>query len=128
MGFTSNELREFEKRTFTPGIDMTLQNYSYNVRWKHQFNEHIEWVSGTQGMFQSNINGYNEIIEILIEDAKFSDLGTFSLLKGNYKLWNIQAGVRYDQRSIKTANTVDGFDDTFNLVVNMSDDLEIPAE
>ena len=114
LGFTSNELKEFEKRTFTPGIDMTLQNYSYNLRWKHQFNENVEWISGTQGMFQSNTNGYNNIIEILIEDAKFSDLGAFSLLKGNYKLWNIQAGVRYDQRSITTADIVDGFDDTFN--------------
>ena len=81
LGFTSNELKEFEKRTFTPGIDMTLQNYSYNLRWKHQFNENVEWISGTQGMFQSNTNGYNDIIEILIEDAKFSDLGAFSLLK-----------------------------------------------
>ena len=48
LGFTSNELKEFEKRTFTPGIDMTLQNYSYNLFWKHQFNENVEWISGTK--------------------------------------------------------------------------------
>ena len=91
---------------------MTLQNYSYNLRWKHQLNEKFEIVSGSQGMLQSNTNGYNDIIEILIEDATFSDLGAFSLLKGNFNLWNIQAGARYDQRSIITTNS-DGFDDTF---------------
>ena len=112
LGYTSNSLREFEKRTFTPGIDMTLQNYSYNLRWKHQLNEKFEIVSGSQGMLQSNTNGYNDIIEILIEDATFSDLGAFSLLKGSFNLWNIQAGARYDQRSIITTNS-DGFDDTF---------------
>ena len=91
---------------------MTLQNYSYNLRWKHQLNEKFEIVSGSQGMLQSNTNGYNDIIEILIEDATFSDLGAFSLIKGNFNLWNIQAGARYDQRSIITTNS-DGFDDTF---------------
>ena len=91
---------------------MTLQNYSYNLRWKHQLSEKFEIVSGSQGMLQSNTNGYNDIIEILIEDATFSDLGAFSLLKGNFNLWNIQAGARYDQRSIITTNS-DGFDDTF---------------
>ena len=31
LGFTSNELREFGEKVFTPGIDMTLQNSSYNI-------------------------------------------------------------------------------------------------
>ena len=50
-------------------------------------------------------------IEILVPDAKFSDLGAFSLLKGSFNLWNIQAGTRYDQRSIITKFF--GFDKTF---------------
>ena len=47
------------KKFFTPGIDMLLQNYSYNVTWKHNFNENFDLVSGTQGMSQNNTNGYN---------------------------------------------------------------------
>ena len=52
LGFTSNELREFGEKVFTPGIDMTLQNSSYNIRWKHHFNKHFDLVSGSQAMLQ----------------------------------------------------------------------------
>ena len=113
LGFTSNELKEFGEKVSVPGIDMTLQNTSYNVRWKHQFNENFEVVSGSQGMLQNNTNGeFAE--EILVQDANFNDIGAFSLLKGNFNLWNIQAGARYDQRSITTVNLNDGFDDRFS--------------
>ena len=115
IGFTSNELKEYGEKVSVPGIDMTLQNTSYNVRWKHQFNENFELVSGSQGMSQNNTNGeFAE--EILVQDANFTDIGAFSLLKGNFNLWNIQAGARYDQRSITTVNLNDGFDDKFSGV------------
>ena len=112
LGFTSNELKEYGEKVSVAGIDMTLQNTSYNVRWKHHFNKHFEIVSGSQGMLQSNTNGqYAE--EILVPDANFTDLGAFSLIKGTFNLWNIQAGARYDQRSI-TEITSSGFDKIFN--------------
>ncbi len=114
LGFTSNELKEFGEKFFTPGIDMTLQNSSYNVRWKHEFNKHFEIVSGSQGMLQSNTNG-DKAEEILVPNANFTDLGAFTLLKGTFKLWNIQAGARYDQRSITTKKTTNGsFDKVFS--------------
>ena len=112
LGFTSNELKEYGEKVSVAGIDMTLQNTSYNFRWKHHFNKHFEIVSGSQGMLQSNLNGqYAE--EILVPDANFTDLGAFSLLKGTFNLWNIQAGARYDQRSIKEIAS-GGFNTTFN--------------
>jgi len=115
LGFTSNELKEYGEKVSVPGIDMTLQNTSYNIRWKHHFNENFEVVSGSQGMLQNNTNGeFAE--EILVQDANFTDIGAFSLLKGNFNLWNIQAGARYDQRSITTVNLNDGFDDRFSGV------------
>ena len=83
LGFTSNELKEFGEKVFTPGIDMTLQNYSFNVRWKHHFNDHFEIISGSQGMFQSNSNG-PKAEEILVPNAGFNDLGAFSLFKGTF--------------------------------------------
>ena len=113
IGFTSNELKEYGEKVTVAGIDMTLQNYSYNLRWKHQFNKHFELVSGSQGMFQSNTNGrYAE--EVLVPNADFVDLGAFSLLKGTFNIWNIQAGARYDQRSVTTLESVDPFAKTFS--------------
>ena len=115
LGFTSNELKEYGEKVSVAGIDMTLQNTSYNVRWKHNFNKHFEIVSGSQGMLQSNTNGqYAE--EILVPDANFNDLGAFSLLKGTFNLWNIQAGARYDQRRVKTKEVIGGFDKGFSGV------------
>ncbi|MDG2369187.1 MAG: TonB-dependent receptor [Flavobacteriales bacterium] len=115
LGFTYNELKEYGEKVTVPGVDMTLQNYSYNLRWKHQFNKHFELVSGSQGMFQSNTNGrYAE--EVLVPNADFVDLGAFSLIKGTFNIWNIQAGARYDQRSITTLESVDPFAKTFSGV------------
>jgi iron complex outermembrane receptor protein len=66
-------------------------------------------------MFQSNTNGrYAE--EVLVPNADFVDLGAFSLIKGTFNIWNIQAGARYDQRSITTLESVDPFAKTFSGV------------
>ena len=114
LGFTSNDLKEFGEKVFTPGIDMTLQNYSYNVRWKHHFNKYFDIVSGSQGMLQSNANG-ERAEEILVPNANFNDLGAYTLMKGTFNLWNIQAGARYDQRSISEIS-VGGFDKSYSGV------------
>ena len=115
IGFTSNELKEFGEKISIAGIDMTLQNFSHNIRWKHHFNKHFEIVSGTQGMLQSNKNDDNAE-EILVPNSNFNDFGAYSLLKGTFNLWNIQAGARYDQRSITTQKVIGGFDKIFNGV------------
>ena len=115
LGFTSNELKEYGEKVSVAGIDMTLQNTSYNVSWKHHFNKHFEIVSGSQGMFQSNTNG-QKAEEILVPNSNFNDFGAYTLLKGTFNLWNVQAGARYDQRSITTKEVLDGFDKSFNGV------------
>ncbi len=115
IGFTSNELKEYGEKVSVAGIDMTLQNFSHNIRWKHHFNKHFEIVSGTQGMLQSNTNDENAE-EILVPNSNFNDFGAYSLLKGTFNLWNIQAGARYDQRSITTKKVIGGFGKTFSGV------------
>ena len=115
LGFTSNDLKEFGEKLFTPGIDMTLQNTSYNVRWKHNFNKYFDIVTGSQCMFQNNTNG-QKAEEILIPNSNFNDFGFYTLLKGNFNLWNIQTGARYDQRIVTTKELVGSFDKSFNGV------------
>ena len=113
LGFTSNDLKEFGEKLFTPGIDMTLQNTSYNVRWKHNFNKYFDIVSGSQGMFQNNTNG-QKAEEILVPNSNFIDFGAYTLLKSTFNLWNIQIGTRYDQRSVTTKEVLDVFDKSFS--------------
>ena len=113
LGFTSNDLKEFGEKLFTPGIDMTLQNTSYNVRWKHNFNKYFDIVSGSQGMFQNNTNG-QKAEEILVPNSNFIDFGAYTLLKSTFNLWNIQIGARYDQRSVTTKEVLDVFDKSFS--------------
>ena len=113
LGFTSNDLKEFGEKLFTPGIDMTLQNTSYNVRWKHNFNKYFDVVSGSQGMFQNNTNG-QKAEEILVPNSNFNDFGAYTLLKSTFNLWNIQLGARYDQRSVTTKEVVNVFDKSFS--------------
>ena len=66
-------------------------------------------------MLQSNKNDDNAE-EILVPNSNFNDFGAYSLLKGTFNLWNIQAGARYDQRSITTQKVIGGFDKIFNGV------------
>ena len=113
LGFTSNDLKEFGEKLFTPGIDMTLQNTTYNVRWKHNFNKYFDIVSGSQGMFQNNTNG-QKAEEILVPNSNFNDFGAYTLLKSTFNLWNIQLGARYDQRSVTTKEVSDVFDKSFS--------------
>lgn len=108
LGFTSNGLQEYE-RIYSPELNMNLQNYSYNFKWKHKLNKQFEIISGSQGMMQSSINGAAS--DTLITDTDYTDLGAYSILKGTFGIWNIQAGARYDQRNIKTFESIDPFSD-----------------
>ncbi len=112
LGFTSNQLKEFEEKVSIPEIDLTLRNYIYNFRWNHQINEHFELISGSQGMMQHNFNE-PDAEEVLIPNTNFYDLGAYSLIRGNFELWNLQAGARYDQRNVSAYDVVDPYQNNF---------------
>ena len=112
IGFTSNGLKELEK-VFTPEIDMTLQNYSYNFKWKHKINNIFEFVSGSQGLMQSNSNDLSAE-QVLVADANFLDFGAYTSLIGTLNQWNLQLGARYDQRNVKTLENINQFSKRFN--------------
>ncbi|TNE53404.1 MAG: TonB-dependent receptor [Bacteroidetes bacterium] len=119
-GFTSNELREHDEKYTLPSIHLRLLNNLYHFRWKHQFNENMNLISGVQGMFQFNRN-IDHPEDTLIPNAQTIDNGIYTIL--NYRLgkWNYQGGIRYDLRNIQTLHEFKGKEaiqknfDGFNL-------------
>ena len=92
---------------------MTLQNYSYNFKWKHKINNIFEFVSGFQGLMQSDSNDLSAE-QVLVADANFYDFGAYTSLIGNLNQWNLQVGTRYDQRNVITFENIDPFSKNFN--------------
>jgi iron complex outermembrane receptor protein len=98
-GHTINNLKEFEEKNTIPGIDMTLNSTTMNVRYAHKFSPRLEWITGAQGMYQLNSNGA-KAEEILIPNAITSDLGVYSIFYVGNKKFKLQTGVRADYRQI----------------------------
>ena len=91
---------EEEHHEEEPALRLKLKTFNYNVKYHlPKFKNGIESILGVQGMNQSNTNLGEEI---LIPNAKINDIGVF--YTGN-KQWgnsSLQAGVRFDTRSLKT--------------------------
>ncbi len=109
VGYIFNDRNEFEEHhdddshhdeEEEPALRLKLKTFNYNVKYHlPTFKNGIESILGLQGMSQSNKNLGEEL---LIPNAKINDIGMFYTI---HKLWNtssIQAGVRFDARSLKT--------------------------
>lgn len=99
LGNTNNRLQEFEEKVTIPGLDMKLNSTTANVRYKYHLTEHLDWLTGFQGMYQLNSNDPGAE-ETLIPDATTTDAGVYTILYWNTKKWKAQAGVRADYRKI----------------------------
>ena len=98
LGYTFNDRSEFEEAE-QAALQMKLKTFSYNVKYHLPKIMEIETIFGVQGLSQTNKN-FGE--EILIPNAKINDFGAF--LTSNYQ-WNknsVQAGIRFDNRSVNT--------------------------
>ncbi len=103
LGWTRNYRREFEDDTQLPALGLLLNTISYNMKWHPTVkSEHISVIAGTQGMIQSNANDGEEV---LIPDASIADIGLFGLGSIAYDRWQLQAGLRWDNRRIHTFTT-----------------------
>ncbi|MCB9197390.1 MAG: TonB-dependent receptor [Flavobacteriales bacterium] len=103
-GFTSNRLQEFEEKFTQSSLDMTLNNYTYNVYWEKSINNKINLIIGSQCMNQTIQNARNAE-EKIIPNAHIGDLGAYLLFQGNIAKWNYQMGGRFDQRVLETSST-----------------------
>lgn len=101
LGNTSNRLTEFDEKVTIPGIDMTLNTSTYNLRYKKNIREKIYIISGFQGMYQFNENG-SKASERLLPNSTLNDNGVYTLLHSEIANWELQAGIRFDNRRISS--------------------------
>ncbi|MFP5470836.1 MAG: TonB-dependent receptor plug domain-containing protein, partial [Bacteroidia bacterium] len=106
-GYTSNNIIEHEEKVTIAGIDMTLSNYPYNVRWRNNLKKTTNLIIGAQGMFQEN-NNDNKAEEILIPNSNLLDNGVYSLIQMEKNNWNIQTGIRFDNRNVNSVTYFNG--------------------
>ncbi len=98
FGYIANDRNEFEDSKI-PILRMDLQTFNYDIKYYLPKVGNFETIIGIQGMNQTNKNLGEEI---LIPDAKTKDMGF--LITSNYE-WKknvIQAGLRFDNRSVET--------------------------
>ena len=103
LGYIANNRKEFEDGA-DPALEMDLNTVSYNLQYHMPEWKNLETIIGLQGMHQTNKNSGEEI---LIPDATTNDFGVLGtshlhLDKGG----DLQFGLRYDHRSIKTDENV----------------------
>jgi iron complex outermembrane recepter protein len=112
LGQTLNRLTEFEEKVTIPGIKMDLYNSLYHLKYKRNVNKKLSYIGGIQGMYQMNLNDI-KATEVLLPKSSMLDNGAYFIAYYNLKYWNLQAGVRYDQRIINTDEIFKG-NDPFN--------------
>ncbi len=95
----SNDARKAHKVDFNrPNINMELETFTYNMKWySPQINDNLSIIFGSQGMHQSNDNSG---LGMVIPNYSTKDIGIFSLVNYTLGKFNIQGGLRGDNRKI----------------------------
>jgi outer membrane cobalamin receptor len=69
------------------------------MRWQRKWNKTTKLTAGLQAMTQDNANALNAS-DTLIPNAQSVDVGGYVSVNHEHKKWNLQAGIRYDRRTI----------------------------
>jgi len=113
IGYISNDRKEFED-TIDPVLHMKLKTLNYDLKYHLPKLGNIESIFGVQGMHQTNKNAGEEF---LIPDAETNDFGIFGTANYEWKSNVIQAGLRFDNRSISSeANGIPGEEGSFEAL------------
>jgi iron complex outermembrane receptor protein len=87
-------------------VDMDMNTLSYEVKTSLPSNEVSEYIIGLQGANKTNRN--NDTPSHVIPDADVNDFSLFTLIQYSFfEKLKIQAGLRYDFRSISTEEETD---------------------
>lgn len=97
LGYLFNDRREFEESLMDPALQLKLNTFNYDVKYNLPDYGKFETILGVQGMFQENKN-FGE--ELLIPDARTTDIGVMATTHYHLEMIDLQAGLRFDHRSI----------------------------
>ena len=119
LGYLFNDRREFEESVTDPALQLKLSTFNYDVKYNLPDYGKFETIVGLQGMFQENKN-FGE--EILIPDATTTDIGVMATTHYHLETIDLQAGLRFDHRSIASdaygnaseTDFIDAIDRSFN--------------
>ncbi|WP_310991804.1 TonB-dependent receptor [Aequorivita marina] len=115
MGYLFNDRREFEDETDHAELRMKLSTFNYDVKYNLPEFGNFETIIGLQGMFQDN---KNEGAEILVPDAKTTDIGILATSHYHLEKIDLQAGIRFDSRKIKTDAARNPVDENYIPALN----------
>lgn len=106
VGFQNNHRQEQEGAEDVAALggeagelDIILNTITPDIEWINQLNEKLELTLGIQGNFQNN---ENEGERILIPNADMNEYSAFGYLKENFEKLNVETGLRYDYKTVKT--------------------------
>ncbi|HBL79007.1 MAG TPA: TonB-dependent receptor [Aequorivita sp.] len=114
-GYLFNDRREFEDDTDVAALRLKLNTLNYDVKYHLPQFGNFETIIGVQGMFQKN---KNEGEEILIPDAKTTDVGILATSHYHLEKVDFQAGIRFDSRKIDSEAARNAVDEDFILALN----------
>ena len=98
FGYIFNDRSEFEESDIAD-LQMKLKTFNYDAKFHLPKLGKVETIVGIQGMHQTNKN-FGE--EYLIPDATTNDFGIFGTSNYEWKTTTIQAGLRFDNRTVAT--------------------------
>lgn len=97
-GWQGDNRREYEQFKDKPGLWMSLNTLTYDIKYYPASHYGIATAFGISGMHQDN---KNLGIEFLIPDYLMNDAGVFGTFNKSWKKTTINAGVRIDTRQIE---------------------------
>jgi len=104
LGYTNNNLAEFEEKFTIPGLDMRLSNSLYHVKSNFNLGKGWKLIAGVQGMYQMNGNDAGAE-EKLIPDFNQLDNGAYAIAFWNRgSPFSAQFGGRYDMRVLNSGD------------------------
>ena len=107
-GYLFNDRREFEETPEVADLRLKLKTFNYDVKYHLPEMGRFETIIGLQGMFQNN---KNEGEEVLIPDANTADIGFLATSHYHLEKIDLQAGIRFDNRTIKSDAARDVLDE-----------------
>ncbi len=103
-----NQRKEFDvvrnSASKSPQIDLSVNTFSEQISWEHPKYKKFSGTGGITATQQSN--SYTG--RYLIPNYMLYSFGVFYIEKWNHQNWDVQAGMRFDNKSINTTRLIFG--------------------